>query len=382
MSITNISENINLLRNEVALGAYSNTPPNSRIEERNTAVIEQQETIDALEADGTLHPTIDALTLLWEDDASLGTIVDLARFLGIEFAVSESYTKNIGAKSWTFCTGQYGTSLAWYESSLDVYTIRFTMSGVACSTFGTDEVYLLCCYAKEFLKARCTRIDIQVTDRLNLISIDEVIDAINSGNYAGFKNYSILQSKRGKYKGTTVYFGSRNGQKFGRLYDKFAESRGRENGIRYEVEFKESLADAAFTAYSASDNPLRMATLANLLSGAFRLCEKVDKNLYLCPTLKFWDDFINRITTVHLSIKLSRKPTTIAKKLDWVRRNVVKSIGMLLDAIGWERLNMVLSHGVQDARARYSKSDERVIQEYRDYPGAIWDIDDSLFGLV
>jgi DNA relaxase NicK len=375
-------DNVNLLRSDLARGAYSNTPPNSRIEERNTAVIAQQEAIEALEADGTLHPKIDALTLLWEDDTNIDTIAHLSRFLGMEFAVADGYTKNIGTKNWTFCTGEYGTSLAWVESSPGVFTIRFTMAGVACSALGTDEIYLLCCYAKEFLKARCTRIDIQVTDRLNLIDIDQVIDALNNGNYAGFKNYSILHSKRGKYKGTTVYFGSRNGQKFARLYDKFAESRGAESGIRYEVEFKESLADAAFCAYSASDNPLRLATLANLLSGAFRLCEKIDKNLYLCPTLKFWDDFINRITTVHLSIKIVRRPTSIAKKIQWMRRNVVKSLGMLLDAIGWERLNLLLSVGISEARLKFTKFDELIIREYTEYPGAVWDTSDIFYGLV
>jgi DNA relaxase NicK len=380
--VANNPENVNLLRNEVALGAYSNTPLNSRIDDRITFETETQNKLDEISSTGVLHPVIDALTLLWEDDRTLGTLDDVAAFLGIVFDQSETYSKSIATKMWTFCRGEHGTSLAWYESSPDVFTIRFTMSGVACSTFGADEVYLFCCFAREHLQARCTRMDINVTDKLKILKIDDVIEAVENGNYCGFRDYQIINSKRGKYKGTTVYFGNRNSGKFGRIYDKYAQSKGLEDGIRYEVEFKESLSDAAFDAYTASANIHRLATLANLLTGAFRLVEKIDKNLPNCPTLKFWEDFINRITTVHLSIKLSRKPTTIAKKLDWVRRNVVKSIGMLLDAIGWERLNMVLSHGVQDARARYSKSDERAVQEYRDYPGAIWDIDDSLFGLV
>jgi hypothetical protein len=380
--LTNVRENVNLLRNDRALGAYSNTPPNSKIEERNTAETEAREAAEALEASGILHPRIDALTLLWEDDMSLGTIVSLSQFLSLEFDILGGYTKDIATKKWTFCRGELGTTIAWYESSPDVFTVRFTMAGVACSTLGADEVYLLCCFAREYLKARCTRIDINVTDKLNLIKLDDVINSLETGNYCGFRDYEIRHSKRGKYKGTTVYLGNRNSEKFGRLYDKYAESRGLESGIRYEVEFKESLANEAFIAYSDSGNTNRLATLANVLTGAFRFIDKIDKNLCKCPTLKFWDDFINRITTVHLSIKITRKPTTIAKKVEWMRRNVVKSIGMLLDALGWSRLNLLLSEGVEKARLKYTKFDHLAIEEYLKYPGAIWSLDDTLYNLI
>lgn len=380
--ITFIPPNINLLRNDEARGAYSNTPPNSRIEERNTSRIEAKKQIDALEADGTLHTKIDALTLLWEDDSSLITIAQLVQFTALNFDLDISRQKMIATKFWTFCTGEHGTTLAWYESSPDVYTVRFTMAGTACSIMGGDEVYLLCCFTREVFKARCTRIDIQVTDKLGKIQINDVVNAVEAGKYCGFFDYSIINSKRGKYKGTTVYFGSRNGQKFGRLYDKFAESRGREDGIRYEVEFKESLADEAYRAYSSSANSARLATLSVLLKGAFRLCERVSRNMYECPTLDFWQEFMDRISTVHLSIKIARQPTTIAKKVAWVRRNVSKSIGMLLDAIGWERLNDLLSHEIAAARASYTKQDDRVIEEYRKYPGAVWDESDIFYNLI
>lgn len=380
--VTNVRENVNLLRGDRAVGAYSNTPPNSRIEERNTAEIEAREAIEALEADGALHPKIDALTLLWEDEPDLNTIASLTKFLGLEFDILGGYSKVISTKKWTFCKGELGTTIAWYESSPDVFTVRFTMAGVACSALGTDEIYLLCCFAKEYLRARCTRIDINVTDRLSLLSLTDIIDALEKGNYAGFRDYDIRHSKRGKYKGTTIYFGSRNGQKFGRVYDKMAESKGKEVGIRYEVEFKESLADEVFNAYASAENKSRLATLANVLSGSFRLIDKVDKNLYLCPTLKFWEDFINRITTVHLSIKIARKPTTIAKKVEWMRRNVAKSLSMLMDALGWSRLNLLLSESVEKARVKYTKFDHLAIEEYLKYPGAIWCEDDLLYNLV
>jgi hypothetical protein len=380
--ITFIPPNINLLRNDEARGAYSNTPPNSQIEKRNTARIEAESQIEALELDGTLHPKIDALTLLWEDDAGLGTFNQLIQFTGLHFDLDISWSKTIATKLWTFCTGEHGTTLAWYESSPDVYTFRFTMAGTACAVMGADEVYLLCCFTNEVFKARCTRIDIQVTDKLGKIQINDVVNAVEAGKYCGFLNYSIINSKRGKYKGTTVYFGSRNGQKFGRLYDKFAESRGRETGTRYEVEFKESLANESYLAYSASANPERLATLSALLKGSFRLCERTSRNLIECPTLEFWQEFMDRISTVHLSIKITRQPTTIAKKIAWVRRNVSKSIGMLLDAIGWERLNNLLSHEIAFARTKYTKQDDRTIEEYRKYPGAVWDESDIFYNLI
>jgi hypothetical protein len=91
---------------------------------------------------------------------------------------------------------------------------------------------------------------------------------------------------------------------------------------------------------------------------------------------------MDRISTVHLSIKITRQPTTIAKKIAWVRRNVSKSIGMLLDAIGWERLNNLLSHEIAFARTKYTKQDDRTIEEYRKYPGAVWDESDIFYNLI
>lgn len=377
-----VSSHINLLRNEMALGAYSNTPPNSRIEERNTAREESDRAMRELDETLVMHPMIDALTLLWEDDKSLSTISDVSNFLKVEFDLTSAWQKSISTKLWSFCKGECGMTLAWYESSPEVFTIRLTLAGVACKTFGSDEIYLFLCFCREFLKARCTRIDINVTDRLNIIRLQDVIDSLESGNYCGFRDYEIRHSCRGKYKGTTVYLGNRNSQKFGRLYDKFAESRGAETGIRYEVEFKESLANEVFIAYTSTDNRMRMETLANVLVGAFRFVEKVNKNLNLCPTLKFWSEFTSRISRVHLSIKISRKPTTIATKLEWVRRNVAKSLGMLLDAIGWDRLNQILSSEVEFKRSQYTKFDDLAIKQYLLYPGAVFGQDDVFYNMV
>jgi DNA relaxase NicK len=125
-----------------------------------------------------------------------------------------------------------------------------------------------------------------------------------------------------------------------------------------------------------------METLSNVLVGAFRFVEKVNKNLNLCPTLKFWSEFTSRISRVHLSIKISRKPTTIATKLEWVRRNVAKSLGMLLDAIGWDRLNQILSSEVAFKRSQYTKFDDLAIKEYLLYPGAVFNQDDVFYNMV
>lgn len=104
---------------------------------------------------------------------------------------------------------------------------------------------------------KVTRIDLQVTmsggiltDSYTLSLYRDLTAASQSNNQ---RKYSLIVDTLG---GDTLYVGSRSSEQCGRIYDKFAQSKGREEykgAYRYEVEFKGDKAASAFAIFGRED---------------------------------------------------------------------------------------------------------------------------------
>lgn len=166
-------------------------------------------------------------------------------------------------------------------------------------------------------KSKVTRIDLAVTQSL-LIEVEEVprryYEALGEKDKAT-RNYALIQNTK---KGQTLYVGSRRSEKFGRLYDKGAESGEALPGFRYrwEVEYKKPSSDELARALNALKE--RQAEVITAMVFEFF-------DLRGVPPL-----FPKSGHAISLATKT--RVTSLDRKLNWIRSQVRPSIGEIVMA--------------------------------------------------
>lgn len=117
----------------------------------------------------------------------------------------------------------------------------------------------------------CTRIDLQVTQRLSVQDLD-AFDRLEQHLYSrpGGRGKPVAVTRiRDSKGGNTVYLGSRSSDVYMRVYDKGVELKTEEPGvlIRFEVELKRALAKRALA--NLLENPTPEAEMAGIVAGYF-----------------------------------------------------------------------------------------------------------------
>ncbi len=160
---------------------------------------------------------------------------------------------------WNYCNGRYSYDFGWlnsagtgcYWSPLDGENNQGWM------TVEIKQSYIESWRQQDYIdffkllsrsSARLTRIDISVDDYKHLKKPSQIRSELLSYQIAipRLKTLSGIEknmlASTPVAAGETCYIGSRSSGKFGRIYDKNAESKGAVNAIRYEAELKEDYA--------------------------------------------------------------------------------------------------------------------------------------------
>jgi hypothetical protein len=183
---------------------------------------------------------------------------------------------------------------------------------------------------------RSTRFDYAIDDFDRQLSIQEIIDCCESGDYAGAQCWRSYRSQRSRESrvGQTIYLGSSQSDKQIRIYDKYVESRGAINSIRYEVQWRDRLAHIAFekffTPTSRSD---ANSLLSKLAVGAIDFISRCSEILSRCPRKSFWAEFLQRIGQP-IKISMRRIQPMISDKKRWIEHQVVGTLALISSCQG------------------------------------------------
>lgn len=121
---------------------------------------------------------------------------------------------------------------------------------------------------------KVSRIDLQVTVWFDENPAEIIRQyygmATAEANVADKRTVKTVRKVESNDGGYTVYIGSRSSQSYGRIYDKFRESKDEvyKNALRYEVELKADKAKAAFKALSRR-NSLQASSIASFVGEWF-----------------------------------------------------------------------------------------------------------------
>lgn len=216
-----------------------------------------------------------------------------------------------------------------------------------------------------------TRIDLAITDRSKLFSWQHVIDAAESGNYTGYRQYypRFSPKKIGKPRaGITAYFGSRNSDKMTRIYDTKETHKYAANKVETQFEGKQAklLGEVFYEEYEKLR--LEFASRQRYLDRFIELCRNyvlgsidfIDRtqrqscngSLKKCPRLSWWQKFCDAVGGERFKLKLPKREPSLKANENWLRRQVLPSLAMRFYGLGRERFSRWVEQTVTDGLSR------------------------------
>lgn len=138
-------------------------------------------------------------------------------------------------------------------------------------------------------------------------------------------------------KAGTVYFGTRANGKLLRVYDKYLESKGLVDAVRYEAEFHNHYCNDFAQKYINNE----VSSFADILTSFIEIIdlEKYPSNKSLCPLLPEWKKWLELKFNVNikpLSFPKPKKDTTyfLEKKRQWLETTALNSIVFVYHCLG------------------------------------------------
>jgi DNA relaxase NicK len=159
----------------------------------------------------------------------------------------------------------------------------------------------------------------------------------NKGNFSGFKRHGwVEQWLSGKTLGATHSFGMRGSKgsgKYLRIYDKWLESDGEIDSVRWELELSGKMAKTAFAYLAGCDNPEDyVGKIAKYIGGSISFVHRTgEKNLERLKVVGWWAKIVRELGSAKLTVK--RTKPGLEKSKEWFEHAVSKKLSMLAEYI-------------------------------------------------
>lgn len=236
--------------------------------------------------------------------------------------------------------------------------VRLCITGATCERYSGLWLQQTAIELVEKFRGHCTRIDVAADDYSRALDFDEVLQAIGDRHIAGFSCSKYVRSYGGSEAGKTIYLGTRRSYKYGRIYDRYSVTKGEQNCIRYEVEYKREGAKGVFLDYIKCQTVKELhEKLASILAGSFDFVIKKDKNLTRATRLEWWQKFIDRLSHNVERINYPKKIKSVQKTAAWIKKSVSKSLLILSRALSLEDYGQTINLWINEAAERLSGID-------------------------
>lgn len=192
---------------------------------------------------------------------------------------------------------------------------------------------------------RCTRIDYAVDDYDRIMRPSEIYKQTVSDSHINVKGYRSCVFHQSHTiqqhdSGATLEFGKPGGKKRYLIYDKYIQSNGEINSIRYEGRVYKKLAESHFATiysvlrnYHLCDESLYAQLLFSLNIGLIDFVDRsANAKIERCPQLDFWTSFVADIPAIKLS-PLGKKNTLYAR-MHWMARTWSRTISIIKTYMG------------------------------------------------
>jgi hypothetical protein len=287
---------------------------------------------------------------------------------GVEFYFDAPKVKDTYAGRYTIYSGSLGCSFSHTSfGDNDVCNARLTLPGQLLDDRRTWHTKSFCRYLAHEFKAVCTRIDIAVDDYEKQLDYDTIINASKNKDVVGVRTGKTIESWGSKTAGRTVYCGARTSAKFARFYNKGEFD-------RFEIEYKQSLADSIFRDYNSDLSPSSSFLLSSVLRSSISFVVKRDKNLSRSVVCDWWSSFQDRILGTKHDFPPAKPRPSLDRTLSWIHRSVSKSLLLMREALGELWMEKLLQLWEWEARSRITSKDLDMLNQFKQHGFSLSDL--------
>lgn len=225
--------------------------------------------------------------------------------------------------------------------------ITLDIPGSACDELSESDLLLLLEYIQK-LNGSCSRLDVFFDDYNHTVSLNQLRKVIDKKDFSMFrlasKNETIDRTKKenGGKTYDAVSFGRRGsagGGKYFRIYDKNLESKGKEDCIRWEMEFTQDHADKVFGYLAGCSGHVDSFVVmcgAMVASNILFVHRTGDNNVRRLKVYDWWEK-IREILGSTLRIRIAKKKCTLKGMIDWAERQVSSTLAVISKSLKTDR---------------------------------------------
>lgn len=213
---------------------------------------------------------------------------------------------------------------------------------------------------------KATRIDFKVRDYSRRKTPIEIHEQARLGNVARVKSYEYSGSaKIGHAPVETCYLGSRQSEKFLRIYDALPVHG--ENAIDWEVQLRDEKAHSAYSQLanipSCEDTDLLISQyIGAVVCGAVEFIDRqIGRQLQRQSRQDWWLNFVDECGG-RISICVAKPTRSLQRTLDWIDRQVAVQLSALRSGLGRANFHLYLTNLLDQSESRFQPIHEMLIK--------------------
>jgi hypothetical protein len=306
----------------------------------------------------------------------------------LEPGTSAWFGRNWGSSG--FAVG--GCRLYWDNTeSGDVSRLIVEINGGSLKRLSLRDIWRMCLGLNFAWKASCRRFDVYIDDYARRVGFWDVVRHCEAGEVALVRSFSIFaKGDCGKQLIPTVYFGSRESEKYMRFYN--AELKHGIKADRWELELKRRHALDAFHRFCAFGNSCdellgaeqltfeeQIAPfLSGLVTGAVDFValnpENSEQRYSRRERLPWWASLVEESLKGNDTIRLSPQRTepSLERSIQWFKKQVACFLSCVREGWGRAYFYQWLDAQLKDGKLRFGNYHRAVVDALRsDYEGGL-----------
>jgi DNA relaxase NicK len=250
------------------------------------------------------------------------------------------------------------------------YEVLLEIPGKPITEITGDEAWGLC---RELsgLGMRATRFDWAIDDYARCLTLEDIHSSYRAGSFARVRSMKVWEECHAGSVPVLLGFtcGSRQSDKYIRIYDKLIESKGAVDCIRYEVEFKGAYAAKVFDEFSnAPTVTVAFDLAAKYAVGCIDFIDRVDKNVDRCPIAPWWTSFVEAVGG-RKRMSVPRIKQTVSRIIKWHERQVSRGLALLAECKGDKFMETYLLNLIHQGREKFGNYEYIFIETFKAHLG-------------
>lgn len=235
--------------------------------------------------------------------------------------------------------------------------LHVELSGSACALLGSERMLELLRFV--LATARVSRLDLAGDDATRSVLPEDLHRAQLRGEMVTHAQRWALLISGGLGGGSTFSVGTRGSRQFLRAYDKGAESHGEHDVIRFELEFRDEMAQQVCEELTTHEWGEVWAS--RLLSFVDFRDRAAHRDSHKCPRMAWWEALVKRGQKwpSYAPVKL----VTVEKSRRWIERQVFPALALVLEVDGGP--TRWFTEGLEQGERRWSSGHREALAAAR-----------------